>query len=64
VLTTRVTHRAARLPLDKSAGGGTVDNPASPISRHRDRNFAGGGTVDNPASLSISRQRDRGFADA
>ena len=23
----RVTHRAARLPLDKSAGGGPVDNP-------------------------------------
>ncbi len=25
----RVTHRAARLPLDISAGGGTVDNPTS-----------------------------------
>ena len=31
---------ASRLPLDKSAGGGAVDNPAaSPISRQRDRRF-------------------------
>ncbi len=31
----RVTHRAARLPLDKSAGGGTVDNPTSQGSTYR-----------------------------
>jgi len=33
-----VNHRAGRLPLDKSASGGAVDNPAlSSVSRQRDR---------------------------
>jgi len=46
MLQTRVTHRAARLSLDKSAAGGAVDNPAlSPISQQRDRDFAESVTV-------------------
>jgi hypothetical protein len=31
----RVTHRAARLPLDKSVGSGAVDNPTSQGSTYR-----------------------------
>ena len=34
----RVTHRAARLPLDKSAGGGAVDNPTSQGFTYRQQN--------------------------
>ena len=34
----RVTHRAARLPLDISAGGGTVDNPTSQGFTYRQQN--------------------------
>ena len=37
-LRTRVTHRAARLPLDKLAGGGAVDNPAFCLSDRKAQN--------------------------
>ena len=37
-LRTRVTHRAARLPLDKLAGGGAVDNPAFCLSDREAQN--------------------------
>lgn len=44
----RVTHRAARLPLDKSAGGGPVDNPTSQGFTYRQQNPV---QVDRASSL-------------